>query len=196
LLAGSSDFGFQETTQFTVVDDVDSSTRDSSTNWVQLINEDFVNGFGSFNSGGSNIKYYAGVKDRVGVVRIQDGDGMDSSVHSNHIVVGTSTTFKVVFSYYAYSMESTDGFCLDYSTDDGTSWHSEKCWLKLNDFENGSWYDDTEVTCTPSALNETDGLRVRLRCKASSIYDDVLVDSVAVYGNPLDQRDKCSNSVH
>jgi hypothetical protein len=183
LLAGSSDFGFQETTQFTVVDDVDSSTRDSSTNWVQLINEDFVNGFGSFNSGGSNIKYYAGVKDRVGVVRIQDGDGMDSSVNSNHIFVGTSTTFKVVFSYYAYSMESTDGFCLDYSTDDGTSWHSEKCWLKLNDFENGSWYDDTEVTFTPSALNETDGLRVRLRCKASSIYDDILVDSVTVYGN-------------
>ena len=92
---------------------------------------------------------------------------------------------KVVFSYYANSMELHDGFCLDYSVDDGSSWHPETCWYAVGDFDNGMWYDDASVAFElrkdrHDVYDNVDSFRIRFRCKADSANDDVLIDKVQV----------------
>ena len=79
-----------------------------------------------------------------------------SSVYSDSISllepISTQTSLQVQFSYYANSMESfNDGFCLDYSTDNGIHWHAQQCWYSQSDFENEHWYDDTAVAVSDGA---------------------------------------------
>ncbi len=90
-------------------------------------------------------------------------------------------------------MEIHDGFCFDYSMDDGTSWHSERCWHAVQDFENGMWYDDvgvsfslnkdhTHIMAREDKQGSLDAFRIRFRCRADSRKDDVLIDKVQLLG--------------
>lgn len=158
-----------------------SSSHVDIENWVELLDEGFDNGFGEFNSGGFDVKYYSYVKTRSGVIRIQDGNVMDSSVYSDSITLDTTySKFKVSFSFYANSMEVNDAFCLDYSVDDSVSWYPERCWHFPEDFDNKIWYDDMELEF--EAVDAIDSMSIRFRCQANSFNDDILLDSVKVHG--------------
>ena len=151
-------------------------------NWVSIIDEDFLNGVGSFiDESSSDIMYYPEFEERNGVIAIQGGQ--DSALTSKHIRLGEALgdgtihcKFKVVFSYFAYSMESYDGFCLDTSVDGGSGWHTEQCWSRDGDFENGVWKDDVEVVFEVDLVQ--DSLALRFRCIADMNSDAVMIDSV------------------
>mmetsp|Transcript_14801 Transcript_14801/g.32152 ORF Transcript_14801/g.32152 Transcript_14801/m.32152 type:complete len:267 (+) Transcript_14801:3-803(+) len=173
-----------------------SSIQTSS--WTELLSDDFQDSFGIFHPGSTEyVTYYPYVKERHGVLRIQHGQDMRSSIYSDNIALledassptmnrnsnSNSRMIKVVFSYYANSMEIYDGFCIDTSVDDGNSWHSQKCWHAETDFTNGSWYDDSFVAfeLKEHQDNVVDGsFRIRFRCKGNSDKDDVLFDKVKV----------------
>ncbi|KAL7530445.1 hypothetical protein ACHAXR_003500 [Thalassiosira sp. AJA248-18] len=168
----------------------------SQKKWTELLSDDFENDYGIFHAGSDDYAtYYPFVKDRRGVLRIQHGNAMSSSVYSDNIAFDHTSSnsnnnneIMVIFSYYANSMEGNDGFCLDYSLDDGDSWHSQKCWHAVGDFTNGMWYDDTSVVVELKNRNNiavyenVDSFRIRFRCKADSAQDDVLIDKVQVMG--------------
>lgn len=174
--SGEDNSGSQQT--------VSSSNGGSSSSWKTLVQEDFDSGYGKFQDGGSDVAYYNSVKGRSGVVRIQAGNGRRSSVFSNKLVFDNQSysKFKVIFSYYANSMESDDRFCLDYSTNGGTVWKKQQCWSSGNDFKNLSWYDDESVTIYPNSSSMIDSLIIRFRCDGDNAQDDVLIDSVTVQG--------------
>jgi hypothetical protein len=227
IVASGGDFGYNETTAFTVlkVDETatptmqptlnwstppsseyspaptilipDSSSEDTDSfvdpfekvishsheNWVAIIDENFEHGFGYFVDDDTTAVLYDNFEGRTGVVAIQDGDAKsNSSVVSKTIRLGEAigdgmvhSKFKVVFSYYAYSMEIGDSFCFEYSVDAGDTWQSEKCWTIATDFENDKWYDDVTVTFAPQNVAK---LTLRFRCNASSRSDMVMIDSV------------------
>ena len=112
-----------------------------------------------------------------------------SSAYSDSISLlepaSTQTSLQVQFSYYANSMESfNDGFCLDYSTDNGINWHERQCWHSETDFENERWYDDTTVAFeinSHDTENNVESVRIRFRCLGDSLHDDILIDRVAVF---------------
>ena len=130
------------------------------------------------------MAFYQFVKGRSGVVRIQAGNGRRSSVFSNKLVFDNDfySKFKIVFSFYANSMESDDKFCLDYSTNGGTVWKKQKCWSRGRDFDNLQWYDNQSVTIKPNSSNKVKSLIIRFRCDGDNAQDDVLIDSVRVEG--------------
>jgi len=160
-----------------------SSNSGSSSSWKTIVSEEFDSGYGKFKDGGSDVAYYNSVKGRSGVVRIQAGNGRKSSVFSNEMTFDESySKFRVIFSFYANSMETDDRFCLDYSTNGGTVWKKQKCWSRATDFNNLEWYDNETVTLTPNSSNNIKSLIVRFRCDGDDIQDDILIDSVKVQG--------------
>jgi hypothetical protein len=161
-----------------------SSNGGSSSSWATLVNEDFESGYGLFKDGGSDVAYYKSVKGRSGVVRIQAGNGRRSSVFSNAMTFNNDSysKFKVIFSYYANSMETDDRFCLDYSTNGGTIWKKQKCWSSARDFQNSKWYDNQSVTIKPNSSKVIKSLIIRFRCDGNNQQDDVLFDKVTVQG--------------
>ena len=166
----------------------DGPPSNSSQTWTEILNDDFEHGLGTFRaSAGADapgrVTYYPFVKGRRGVIRLQneraDGYAAGSSVRSD-VLAAPGGTIRVVFSYYANSMEARDGFCVDHGgADDGSPWVAGRCWHAAEDFENGRWYDGVEATFR---RGEGRGFRIRFRCKADSLHDDVLVDRVQLLG--------------
>ena len=77
-------------------------------------------------------------------------------------------------------MTHGDGFCLDFSTDDGQTWHDEECYDFGIDFENGFWYDDIGVEFDAEdvvGLVDSNSLSIRLIGRGDN---DVLFDKVQV----------------
>ena len=179
VVAEGKDFGATKEHDFTV-SGVDGSDELSG-GWVDLLAEDFRSGLGKFNAGGPiDVKHYVSVLGRSGVVRIENGNGDESSIFSNNIFLdGDISKIRVLFSFYANSMEWSDAFCLDYNVDGDSSWTEQLCWDRI-DFANDIWYDDTEhIFDVPTGA---DYLRIRFRCDASSEQDDILFSSIDIQG--------------
>ena len=152
----------------------------SNGKWNRIVDEDFVAGFGFFNSGGSDAKHYKSVKQRTGVVRIQDGSGEASSVYSNKISLdGSYSAIKVTFSFYLLSMEDDDEFCLEYSENEQSIWKEAQCWSGRDDLWNKVWYDNTSIELD---AKNAESMRIRFLCKGDDNKDDVLIDNVEVEG--------------
>ena len=181
IIAEGDDFGATREHDFKIsgLDGSDELSGD----WVDLLTEDFRSGFGQFNAGGPiDVKHYVSVLGRSGVVRIENGNGAESSIFSNNIFLdGDISKIRVQFSFYANSMELSDAFCFDYNYSDGgdSSWTEQLCWDR-NDFSNGIWYDDIETSFDVPAGSEY--MRIRFRCDASSELDDILFSSISVQG--------------
>mmetsp|Transcript_25542 Transcript_25542/g.54270 ORF Transcript_25542/g.54270 Transcript_25542/m.54270 type:complete len:486 (+) Transcript_25542:230-1687(+) len=178
-------------------DMLEGGSNSTQTTWMEILNDDFENGPGLFRASAVDVSdyvtYYPFVKERRGVIRLQnDSNVLRSSLHSNNIAMPADVMMiKIVFSYYANSMELHDGFCIDYlvNHDDGSAtWHSQKCWHAVKDFDNGIWYDGAEVAFRMQkhhgVMEDTavNSFRIRIRCKANSLHDDVLIDRVQLLG--------------
>ena len=190
-LARNSNFGYKDVTEFTVGDNTspnppstetnDTPAGNDDQNWIDILLDNFLSGFGLFDNRGTDVKYYKNVKDRVGVLRLQSGKRIESAIYSNKIVLDQAySKLKISFSFYANSMESSDSFCLDYLIEESANWQAGRCWRSYYEFENDVWYDD--VTLEFQGVSTIDSLRIRFRCAADSVYDDVLIDSVKIQG--------------
>jgi len=88
---------------------------------------------------------------------------MDSTVTSDSIAI--EDEIQLVFSYYANSMDVSDGFFLDYSTDGGSILRTLKCWHAIDDFDNGTGYIHIRVYFYPkkdhaSQYDMAEGIRL------------------------------------
>ncbi len=155
-------------------------------NWVNILVEDFDDGYGSFNGApGYDVIYKNTAFDRNGLIRIQDGRGTNvttgdkSSISAVNIPLHTfHSKFRIIFSFYAI-FDADDRFCLDYSVGGGITWIEQKCWRGHEDFPNNMWVDDFQYEFWTS---NTDKLSIRLRCAADSNFDDIYIDKVNLQG--------------
>lgn len=146
---------------------------------ITYVDETFQYDYGTFNSGGVNVRHYTNVLGRDGVVRLESS-GIDSTVYSNKVTLDKNySRLKVVFNFYANSMEWNDRFCLDFMANESFNWREGRCW-NYSDFGNDVWYDDVAVEFRVS--DDVDNIRVRFRCAATSAYDDILIDRVHILG--------------
>jgi trypsin len=149
--------------------------------FTQIVQEEFGTGFGLFNQHGNDASHYLAAKNRNGVVRIQNGANGISTLKSNQISLENNpfTKFKVDFSFYAIEMEHSDDFCVSYEINDGVE-TGEKCWSSLHSFQNHVWNNDKSFEFG-TAL-DAHNLRLTFQVKGDDDTDDVLLDSVTVYG--------------
>jgi len=158
---------------------VESVVFDES-GYTTIVDETFAGGFGLFGQNGNDAKYYPTFEDRVGIVRIQDGNGGASELTSNTIPLTAGySKIKVSFSYLAKSMEdSSDHLCLDYNLDSGKI-VGERCWRSGDAIENNVWNDNESVEFETSGAQS---LWLRFRVAGNDSEDDILLDSVKVSG--------------
>ena len=164
---------------------ISTSTRSvdttSSGGFTEIVQEEFGTGFGLFNQHGNDASHYLAAKNRNGVVRIQNGANGISTLKSNQISLENTlySKFKVDFSFYAIEMEHSDDFCVSYEINDGAE-TGEKCWSSLHSFQNHVWNNDKSFEF--STALDAHNLRLTFQVKGDDDTDDVLLDSVTVYG--------------
>jgi trypsin len=152
----------------------DVSTSSSNNNWVTIIEDDFEEGFGFFNSGGPDAKWLTDKKERTGIIDLQErGDVISNSIDTSYSI------YRVIFNAYLLSMEDDKSFCVDVSSDGGSEWTETQCWHG-SDLSTKTWHDDLTVEFTPQS-NPFD-LKIRFRCQGTHNQDDVFIDKVAVQG--------------
>jgi len=160
-----------------------SATTDPSTGWVELTNDDFESGWGSYVDGGGDCTRYAGSYSHQGTYSadIQDNSGVYSSFYyANGVDVHSPgyTQIKIEFWFKAISMDRTgEDFWVQYH--DGSSWHTVATFDKGIDFENGIFYNKT-VTIYESSYTFPTNMKIRFMCDASGNRDDVFIDEIVV----------------
>ncbi len=165
----------------------DQSSGSGNSQWQRLIDEDFKSGFGFFNSGGKDAKHKKSIKNRTGVVRIQDGKGDMSSVYSSTLHLDDKfSKFRVTFSFYMLGMEDDDRFCLEYSIDkdDETKKDQDKKYKRVDcigggDYYGKAWHDDVSFTFQANSAKD---LSIRFINEGDSRKDDVLISDVKLEG--------------
>ena len=75
------------------------------------------------------------------------------------------------------SMDGSEDFWLQISTDGGVNYTTVKAWVNAVDFTNGGFFQDSVVI---SGYTLTDQTRLRFRCDASGNGDDIYLDEVRV----------------
>ena len=144
-----------------VIDAVETM-QTSNNNSVELMNEDF--------SKCHNMEHFRcdttnNVHGRDGVILLAHPNDY---IATNNILPAdgsTFSTFIVTFSFRTTEMSNGDKFCIDFSTNHGSSWEDEECYEYGVDFENGFWYDDVGVqfdTEDIEGLDNGDSLSLRL----------------------------------
>jgi len=179
-------FGYYEMTEFYSFGRGAFRPTSDDANWVDILVEDFDNGYGAFNGApGYDVIYKNTAFNRSGLIRIQDGRGTNvttgdnASLSSVNIPLQASySKFRITLSFYAI-FEADDRFCFDYSTGGSINWVEQKCWRGHEDFATNMWVDDFQHEFWTS---NTDTLSIRLRCAADSNFDDVFIDKINLQG--------------
>lgn len=175
ILRSKSSFGSEESTEFVI-----GSTPEDTI----ILEENFEFGYGQFNAGGRDVSHYSNVLDRNGVVHLVSGNDMASSIYSDRMSLADKSyaKIKVTFSFYGNSMEFYEKICVDYMVNNVQDWQEVKCFASGISFVNGRWYDNGTAFIKLRAGNNINSMRVRFRCNASSIHDDILIDQVKITG--------------
>ena len=136
--------------------------------------EDFKTGYGFFYDVPNITTHYKFLKNRVGVVRLENLGG--ETFNSRKIVLNSTVYnwFRVTVDIYSLVMDDEDEFCLEVSRDSGVTWTRESCIDENIGFESGVWYSpDIEFR---AELGE-DTLMIRF-----ANTGDVLLNEVNVLG--------------
>jgi PKD repeat protein len=146
-----------------------------------ILSDDFENGFGNWNDGGSDASTSSsGGNGNSASIKLRDGNGANSSIYTNALDLSALTEVTFNFSYYPVSMESNEDFFLEVSTNGGTTFATVQSWSSGTDFSNGVHYDESVVVSGPFATNTV----FRMRCDASGKNDMVYIDDVTIQDCP------------
>lgn len=161
-------FGKIESTRFRI-------KADQLSDWTSLMNEQFVDGFGTFVS--SDALHVSDRFERSGIVMIKNVATISSNaVRLNNRDLGK---FKVVFSFYTNKSMKT--FCLDFAVNGASSWNTAKCWTKGQDFNTLEWNDNASVVFSPPVA-KVNNIRIRFRGFSAGNMDRVFFDKVQLLG--------------
>ncbi|MCL4106410.1 UNVERIFIED_CONTAM: hypothetical protein GTU68_030368 [Idotea baltica] len=141
---------------------------------------DFENGFGIWNDGGSDcsLNYssnYAASGNRS--IRLRDNSN-SSTVTTDNLSLAGYEEVVIDFSYIGRSMENGEDFWLQGSVDGGSTFSTLTSWSRGTDFNNNS-REYATVTITGNFTNTT---KFRFRCDASSNSDFIYLDDIDISG--------------
>lgn len=117
-------------------------------------------------------------------VRLRDNSGQTSSTYTNTLNFSGANKCDIEFLYRANSMEPGEDFMLEYSRNGGQTFTLIRQWVSGTDFQNGQTRSISESIYD----NFTDQTVFRIRCDASSNFDQVYIDNIriSVCGNIAD----------
>mmetsp|Transcript_3109 Transcript_3109/g.4970 ORF Transcript_3109/g.4970 Transcript_3109/m.4970 type:complete len:109 (+) Transcript_3109:1469-1795(+) len=81
---------------------------------------------------------------------------------------------QATVSFMMIGMEKDDDFCIESCSGGSNNCKTAKCFDSRN-YNNKRWWEDQVASFS---VNDTDDIKVRLRCKGDSKKDDVLINDV------------------
>ena len=149
--------------------------------WTEIIYDEFESDFGNWTDGGADCIRYThpqGTHAHQGnaAVNLQNNTS-ESVVTTSDLSLSAYDEVRVNFWYKTMNMNSNEDFWLQISTNGGVDYTTVQSWAEGTDFQNGTFYEES-VTITDYSL--TDQTRIRFRCDASHINDDVYIDEIRV----------------
>jgi len=179
VLVLSRDFGAERSTDFVIGSTPGGTFATDAT----ILEEDFESDFGQFIAG-DDVKYYAKLRGRDGVVRLENGNlSASSMIWYDKIPLANESyaDIEVAFSFYGNRMEYNEQICVDYMVNNDKKWAEVECFASGIDFSNYRWYDEVKVSF-PLPGGSIDSIGVRFRCDANHNDDDILIDQVKIAG--------------
>ena len=153
--------------------------------------ENFENGFGIWNDGGSNsdLQPWPGDASNEGI-RLRDNTGASSSSFTDNLDLRTADNLIISFDYHADSMEPGEDFFLEYSINGGSDYTVAQSWVSGSDFNNDQ--NNSEVVSIEGSFSSQ--TRIRFRCDASTTGDRVYIDNIVIEACE-DENDNSCNGV-
>jgi len=141
--------------------------------------EDFEEGLGIWNSGGSDANRYNYASYAFSgshFIGLRDNT-TTSNITTNNLNLINASSVKINFNYHTYSMDSSsEDFWLQISTDGGETFTTVEEWNLNDEFVNMQRYNESiEIQQTFSTKTQ-----FRFRCDASSNYDYVFIDDISI----------------
>jgi len=150
--------------------------------WVQLSQDDFESGWGSYTAGGADARLSA-TDSRYAhggtyCVRIRDDSGAASSFYTTgDLDLGGYSQLEVDFWFQAVSMENGEDFFVELW--DGSSWNIVATFASGSDFSNNTFYNPV-VNIDPGTYGNPSNAKLRFRADASAKNDQVYIDDITV----------------
>ncbi|MEM7790926.1 MAG: glycosyl hydrolase family 28-related protein [Verrucomicrobiota bacterium] len=178
------------TTYFYAITSIDHSANESALSaevsaqpdtLTLILFDDFESGFGNWTDGGADcILNTSGgfVNGSAGVLNLQD-DTSSSVATTGDLALSTYSEIFVEFDYEIVSIEASERFALDISTDGGVTYLTERVWVNNVDFVSDAGVYNNESALI-SGISLTDQTRIRLRCNAGNNGDDVYIDDIRI----------------
>ena len=152
-----------------------------SGDWTELIFDNFENGYGNWNDGGSDCIRTSSNSAfaNSGTYCVEIRDNTSSSVlTTDNLNMSGKSEVRVSFSYITRSMDnSNEDFWLQISTDGGSTYTTVADYDQGDEFQNGQRYNESVTITGFSLTNQT---RIRFRCDASGNRDEVFLDDIRV----------------
>ena len=148
--------------------------------------EDFENGWGIWNDGGSDCyRVSANLLQGTKAIRLRDNTGGNSSMFTNSMDLRSTTSIELTFKYSTFSFDnSNEDFLFEYSVDMGSTWTILQQWIYAIDFHNAQVY---EFHGTFENLTLSSTTLFRFRADASANNDILYLDDIEL-------KDHCTNS--
>ncbi len=165
----------------------------------------FEAGWGIWNDGGSDVARVLSTTYSTDSysIRLRDNSGVASATTTGNLLMSSYESIEVAFSYFPVSMENTEDFFLEVSTDNGSSFTIVESWVRGVDFDNNTAYSENVAI---SGFTLTDQTQIRFRCDASGNSDWIYLDEVYIsgcgssggggcttVGDPCDDGDDCTS---
>ena len=142
--------------------------------------EDFENGWGIWRDGGEdadrNYEPGQGAGASNYCVRLRDNSLIESSIYTANLPFEGTTSVKIDYEFIALSMESGEGFFLEYSPNGGSTWTVINRWTSGVDFINHKFYT-VSVTINTPFTNQT---KFRFRSDANTNSDVIFIDNIRI----------------
>lgn len=139
-----------------------------------VINSDFNNGFGVWNSGGKHVE----ISSKFGAtVKLMNNSGVHSSIFTPTMDLRSQSSVSVDFTFVPFSMETGEDFMFEYSIDGGSTFKILKSWVSDIDFKHKKQQHESFVITNVDLTKST---VFRFRCDASSNTDMIYLDAVNI----------------
>jgi len=158
-----------------------SKSEGDTVSSVVISSDDFESGYGSFTDGGADCMRHSGTTyshQGVRSIDLQSNTSASLFTTTTGRNVSTYASMEVDFWFKMVSLESGEDFWLQYSANGGTTWQTVAAFVRaVGQYDNNTFYHMV-VNLPKTTYAYTSNAKLRFRCDASGIYDDVYIDEV------------------
>ncbi|MFD1292844.1 LamG-like jellyroll fold domain-containing protein [Lutibacter holmesii] len=149
-----------------------------------LNSEDFNSDYGTWEDGGDNCtRRNNSDLNNTYVVELKNGTNSSLTTLSNNINLTTYNSASFQFDFRTDSMEPSDHFEIQFSSNGGSSWETIKTYVRGTDFNNDTNYTSQIIYISNSSYSFSANSKFRIRNYGNNGNDRIYIDNIEIIGH-------------